>query len=371
MQHRRRHLALVILPLALVVLTACGRVENAACSLFDYGVEIQADLNELLALDPALMAQSGTPENAAALEAIESLEATGAEGQAALDTAAEDVGPVIEAAFQAALDATAAGAANLRAAVESGDPATVTAAIGDVQVAADAIDAFMTALGDSRLSAAMQHRHRRPKGRAHRRSASPSASASATTPASDTPTPSPSASAAPTPTLTPSPTPEPTPTATPTPTPTPDPTPLADAIADARANADANREPDATASPTPTASPTASPSLSPSPSPTETASPSAEPSPSPSGESGDQGPGPVPWLAGLVLVAVAGGAIYVWYQNAEGAETSSARATRDPPEDLPPDGAPPPAGAPPQSLAGGPGRPAHRRLRTARRQPPP
>ena len=72
------------------------------------------------------MAQSGTPENAAALDAIDGLDATRAEGQDALDSAADDVGPVIERAFQAALDATEIGAANLRTAVESGDPAAVT-----------------------------------------------------------------------------------------------------------------------------------------------------------------------------------------------------------------------------------------------------
>jgi hypothetical protein len=147
----RRHLALVVVPLLVIGLAACGGVQTAACSLFGYAVEIQADLNELLALDPALVAQAGTPENAAALDAIDGLDATRAEGQNALDAAADDVGPVIERAFQAALDATEIGAANLRTAVESGDPAAVTEAMGDVQLAANAIDTFMTALGDSRF----------------------------------------------------------------------------------------------------------------------------------------------------------------------------------------------------------------------------
>ena len=231
MQHRRRRLALVIASLALVILTACGRVENAACSLFDYGVEIQADLNELLALDPALVAQSGTPENAAALDAIDSLEATGAEGQDALDTAADDVGPVIEAAFQAALDATAAGAANLRAAVESGDPAAVTSAMGDVQVAANAIDAFMTALGDSRLECGDAAAPSTTEGSSASALASASASASATTPPSDTPTPSPSATESP--------------TLEPTPSPTPSPTPTPHAVAEPHAVADSHRDPNA------------------------------------------------------------------------------------------------------------------------------
>ena len=51
----------------------------------------------------------------------------------------------------------------------------------------------------------------------------------------------------------------------------------------------------------------------------------------------------MPWLAGLVLVAVAGGAIYVWYQNRD--EPADAVDVTDeglPPEDLPPGSPPPP-----------------------------
>jgi hypothetical protein len=51
----------------------------------------------------------------------------------------------------------------------------------------------------------------------------------------------------------------------------------------------------------------------------------------------------VPWLVGLVLVAVAGGAIFVWYQNRE--ETDDAVDMTDealPPEDQPPGSPPPP-----------------------------
>ena len=45
----------------------------------------------------------------------------------------------------------------------------------------------------------------------------------------------------------------------------------------------------------------------------------------------------MPWLLGLVLVAVAGGAIFVWYQNRE--EARGAVDVTDeglPPEDQPP-----------------------------------
>ena len=186
----RRHLALVAVPLLVIALAACGGVQTAACSLFGYAVEIQADLNELLAIDPALMAQSGTPENAAALDAIDGLDATRAEGQDALDSAADDVGPVIERAFQAALDATEIGAANLRTAVESGDPAAVTEAMGDVQLAANAIDTFMTALGDSRFECDEAASPSATEGSSASALASASASASASAPPSDTPTPS-------------------------------------------------------------------------------------------------------------------------------------------------------------------------------------
>ena len=183
----RRRLALVAVPLLVIALAACGGVQTAACSLFGYAVEIQADLNELLALDPALVAQSGTPENAAALDAIDGLDATRAEGQDALDSAADDVGPVIERAFQAALDATEIGAANLRTAVESGDPAAVTEAMGDVQLAANAIDTFMTALGDSRFECDEAASPSATEGSSASAPASASASASASAPPSDTP----------------------------------------------------------------------------------------------------------------------------------------------------------------------------------------
>ena len=175
----RRRLALFVVPLLVIALAACGGVQTAACSLFGYAVEIQADLNELLALDPALVAQSGTPENAAALDAIDGLDATRAEGQDALDSAADDVGPVIERAFQAALDATEIGAANLRTAVESGDPAAVTEAMGDVQLAANAIDTFMTALGDSRFECDEAASPSTTEGSSASAPASASASASA------------------------------------------------------------------------------------------------------------------------------------------------------------------------------------------------
>jgi outer membrane biosynthesis protein TonB len=347
----RRGLAFLVVPLLAIVLAACGGVQTAACSLFDYGLEIQAELNDLLALDAALVAQAGTPENSAALEAIDSLDATRTEAQGALDSAADDVGPVIQRAFQAALDATEIGATNLRTAVESGDPATVTDAMGDVQTAVNAIDTFMTALGDSRLECGEAASPSTTGESSASAVASASASASASAPASETPaptrtpeqTPSPTPSSTPTPapTPTPSPTPSPTPEPTPTPSPSPSPTPTP--------------EPTPTASATPSASPSPTPSasLTASPSPTGTASQTAAPSPSASGESGDQGPGPVPWLLGLVLVAVAGGAIYVWYRNRD-EDADAVDVTDDglPPEDQPPGGAPPPPSQPPPPSRG-------------------
>jgi len=52
----------------------------------------------------------------------------------------------------------------------------------------------------------------------------------------------------------------------------------------------------------------------------------------------------VPWLLGLVLVAVAGGAIYVWYQNREEETADAADVTDEgvPPEDQRPGSPPPP-----------------------------
>ena len=346
----RARLAILVLPLALALLTACGRAENAVCALFDYAVQIQADLDELLALDPALVAQAGTPENASALEAVDGLESTAADGQAALDDAAEDVGPVIEAAFQTALDATTIGASNLRAAIDSGDPATVEEALGDVEVAAQAIDAFMAALGDSRLECG-------DAGSSISPSEEPVPTASATESVAPTPspteagTPSPTATPtpSPSPTASPSPTPSPTPTATPTPSPSPTPTATPTPSPSPTPSATPSPSPSATATPSPSPSPSTSVTASASPSATE--SPTPEPSPSASGESGDQGPGPLPWLAILAVLAAGGAIFYVWYQN-RNADEDELDATGGeppiPPEDLPP-GAPPPGTPPPSA----------------------
>ena len=76
----RRSLALVF-GLLLVGAAACGTLTSAVCELSTFATSMQADLDELLALDPALVAEAGTPENAAALAAVESLEETRASAQ--------------------------------------------------------------------------------------------------------------------------------------------------------------------------------------------------------------------------------------------------------------------------------------------------
>ncbi len=140
----RPRLTIGLLPLLILGVVACGTVRTAVCDLSDYAIELQGHLQTLATLDPALVVEPNSPENAAALAAIDELEATGAAAQEALDATSEDeVGTVIRSAFQLALDATDAAATNLRAAVESGDVAAVTEALGDVQRATEAIDAFL------------------------------------------------------------------------------------------------------------------------------------------------------------------------------------------------------------------------------------
>jgi hypothetical protein len=79
----------------LILGVACGGVEGPGCLLVDYSADMQQDLDAIAALDPALIAQAGTPENAAALAALDSLDATQATAQGALDaTTDEEVGPV-------------------------------------------------------------------------------------------------------------------------------------------------------------------------------------------------------------------------------------------------------------------------------------
>ena len=86
------------------------------------------------------MAQAGTPENAAANDALDALDQAAADGKEALDAASEDeVGDRIRTLFQSALDLTTAASTALRSAIDSGDAATVTAAMADVQTASDAI----------------------------------------------------------------------------------------------------------------------------------------------------------------------------------------------------------------------------------------
>ena len=147
---RRSPLAVLALSLLVMGVVACGApLRTAACGLNTYGNAIQEQLNALLALDPALVAQAGTPENAAANDALDALDQAATDGQAALDDASEDeVGDRIRTLFQGALDLTTAATTALRSAIESGDPQTVTAAMGDVQTAATAIQQFLDATGD-------------------------------------------------------------------------------------------------------------------------------------------------------------------------------------------------------------------------------
>ena len=90
-----------------LVLAACGSVSTAVCGLSGYATQIDEDLEELAALDPALVAQAGTPENATALASLDAVEATAADAQDTLDAATDsEVGPIMRNLFQTALDAT-------------------------------------------------------------------------------------------------------------------------------------------------------------------------------------------------------------------------------------------------------------------------
>jgi hypothetical protein len=310
---RRVHLpraALAAITAALLLGVACGGIEGAVCGLAGYSTDIQDELDTLLALDPALVAQAGTPENAAALAALDSLDATEAAAQANLDSATDDeVGPVVRAGFQAILDATESASTDLRAAIDAGDAGAVASAMDQVQLASDAIDAFQELVEGLRIEC--------PGA-----SVSPSQAPSASVPPSVAPTP------VVTPTVEPTATPAPTPTATPGPTATP--------------AATATAAPPETAAPTPTpppATPTASPSPTASPTPSESPSASgsgsAEPSPSPSAEPGDEGGGLLPWIIVLGLLGTAAAAIVLWFNQ---------RNQPPPADDL---GGPPPPGATP------------------------
>ena len=84
-----------------------GERRSAVCGLTAYGSELQADLAELAALDPAAVAEPGSEAQAAALAAVDALDQTVANAQEALDNATGDqVGSVVRTLFQAALDAT-------------------------------------------------------------------------------------------------------------------------------------------------------------------------------------------------------------------------------------------------------------------------
>jgi hypothetical protein len=191
---RRSRLAFLAAVALLAFTVACGALSTSVCGLLSFTTSIQGDLETLANLDPALVAQDGTPENATALATIDALETTLDEAQTTLDESTDDeVGPVVRAAFQAVLDAASTSAADLRNAIESGDEAAVADAIGGIQLALDAIGAFQEVVGGLGIDCP---------------GASASASAAASVPASVAPS------------LTAEPTPTPVP---PTPTPVPPP----------------------------------------------------------------------------------------------------------------------------------------------------
>jgi hypothetical protein len=340
MPSRRPRLILAILAVTLLLAAACGGVSTAVCGLSAYATEIEDDLASLSGLDPTLVAQAGTPENAAALAALDSLDATLAAAQSALDAATDDeVGPVIRLAFQAALDATETVAGNLRSAIEAGDAAAVASALDQVTLATTAIDAFQTAVEGSGIEC-------------------PGASASPSEAASPSVAPSvaPSETAAPTPSPTPAPTASPTPAETPEPTETPEPEDTPEASPTPAAT------PVATPAATPAASPTATPTPSPSPSARESASASAsgsasaEPSAAPSGE-GEEGGNLLPWILVLGLLGTAAAGVVLWYNARNQPPPDDTLGGPDgSPDDLeitqpgaPPSAGPPP-GAPPPTV---------------------
>ena len=131
LMRRRSSMTFVALWLLVLGVVACGSpLRTAACGLNTYGTTIQEQLTSLLALDPALVAQDGTPENAAAHDALDALDQAAVDGQEALDAAsADEVSDRIRTLFQSALDLTTAASDALRTAIDSGDPATVTSSV--------------------------------------------------------------------------------------------------------------------------------------------------------------------------------------------------------------------------------------------------
>lgn len=284
MKRHQRRAALAAIATVLVLGVACGGIEGAVCGLAGYSSDIQDELDTLLSLDPVLVAQAGTPENVAALAALDSLDATVQAAQTALDAASDrDVGPVVRAAFQAVLDATSSASTDLRSAIDAGDAAAVASAMSQVQLASDAIGAFQGVIDGLGIDC--------PGA-----SASPSEQP-ASVPASVAPTPVVTPVPEPTPTATPAPTPTPAPSVAPTPTPAP--TPI----------------PEVTATPAPTATASPTPTPTPSESATASASASAEPSPSPSAAPDDAGGGLLPWIIILGLLGTGAAAVVLWYNQ--------------------------------------------------------
>jgi hypothetical protein len=338
--------ALAALGLVLAVATACGGLGTAVCGLSDYAAEIQSEVDALAALDPALVATPGTPENAAALASLDALEAIESEAQAALDAASdEEVGPAVRAAFQLVLETTTAVIGNMREAIESGDADAVAAAQGQLSAVSDAIDAYEFIVDGLGIEC---------PGASASASALPSESAPGSVAPSLTPEPTP---VPPTPTPVP-----PTPTPAP-PTPTPEPAETPDDDSPTPVAATPTPVP-ATPTPSPTPSPTPTPTPSPTPSASATASESAEPSAAPSGEPDDETGGFLPWIIILGLLGAGAAAVVVWYTQRNQPPTDGGLGGPDmsPAPDSPagttgevgsfedtqvtPPGAPPPSGPP-------------------------
>ena len=252
---------------------------------------IQTDVDTLSGLDAAQVATAGTPDNLTALATLDTLDATVAEAQTALDAASDDdVGGVVRASFQGVLDATSSASSSLRSAIAAGDEGEVSLALTGLSAVSVAISAF-TGLVNGVIGEGC-----------------PGASASASASAAATIEPTPTLE----PTLAPTATPVP-PTATPEPTATPAPT--------ATPQESETETPEAA---TPTAAPTATPAPTPTPTPTptpspvrRTLSPTIEPSPTASEPPSpdDEGSGLLPWILVLGAGGLGAAIVVLWYMN--------------------------------------------------------
>ena len=141
---RRLRLPIVLLVVGLLaVATACAPPSGSACGLVDYANTIQTDVDTLSGLDAAQVATAGTPDNLTALATLDTLDATVAEAQTALDAASDDdVGGAVRASFQGVLDATSSASSSLRSAIAAGDEGEVSLALTGLSAVSVAISAF-------------------------------------------------------------------------------------------------------------------------------------------------------------------------------------------------------------------------------------